>query len=126
MPMKILFALVICACSTAAAAQGMYKCKDAAGKITYAGNECHLLGLTPAGEVKGKANVAPAVRAPAPRPAEPIVLPPSDAAANAPAPDPAPEADVQKADRRCFVVKTGKGGTATRCNDTPDKDEKAD
>ena len=33
-----------------ASAQGMYKCKDAAGKITYAGSECQLLGLTPAGE----------------------------------------------------------------------------
>jgi hypothetical protein len=108
--MRILFALVICACCTAAVAQGMHKCKDAAGKITYAGNECHLLGLTPAGEVKGKASVAPA---PPPRPATPPqtqAAPPDDKPAV-----PAPGAD--KPERKCFTVKNAKGGTATRCND---------
>ena len=45
-----------------ASAQGLYKCKDAAGKITYAGSECQLLGLTPAGEVTGRASVAPALK----------------------------------------------------------------
>jgi len=117
--MKILFALAICAGCTAAAAQGMYKCKDAAGKITYAGNECHLLGLTPAGEVKGQASVAPAVKAPppAPRPAESSAPPPADVPK---APSGAPEAKAENPERKCFTVKTARGGTATRCNDAPE------
>ena len=98
-----------------AAAQGMYKCKDAAGKITYSGSECHLLGLTSAGEVTGRANVTPALKVP---PAPPLVLPPPPApAASA---EPVDSGAPKEGDRRCFVVKTGKG-TATRCNDTPEK-----
>jgi hypothetical protein len=100
-----------------AAAQGMYKCKDGAGKITYAGNECHLLGLSSAGEVTGRASVQPALKVP---PAPPP-------AAAAPAPDPAPapaekagrapdgEAVVGEDGRRCF--KTARG---SRCNDSGD------
>jgi hypothetical protein len=99
-----------------AAAQGMYKCKDAAGKITYAGKECNLLGLLPAGEVTGRASVQPALKAP---PVAPLVMPtpppeqtalptPSDKADR---PDGA-EAIVGQDGRRCF--KTAKGN---RCND---------
>ena len=101
-----------------ASAQGMYKCKDAAGRITYAGSECQLLGLTPAGEVTGRASVTPALKfqprppaAPADEPATPALPGPSgDSSAAAP----------QDPERRCFSVKSGKG-TSTRCNDAPDK-----
>lgn len=120
--MKILLALVMSGFCATAAAQGMYKCKDAAGKITYAGNECHLLGLTPAGEVKGQANVAPAQKVP---PQQPRAAP---AAPSAPPVDRSGEQSSEaKADpeRRCFAVKTAKG-TTTRCNDGSGKDEKAD
>jgi hypothetical protein len=95
----------------------MYKCKDAAGKITYSGKECHLIGLTDAGEVTGRASVTPAVRPPAASAAQtgapvraPARAPASQGAAKAPVP---PE-------RRCFTVKTAKG-TATRCNDVPEE-----
>jgi len=98
--------------SGSAAAQGMYKCKDAKGKITYAGKECHLLGLTDAGEVTGRAVVTPAVKTQPAKPASP---------AEEPAKAKKPEAASQSAatpaepERRCF--KTAKG---MRCNDKPD------
>jgi hypothetical protein len=99
--------------SGSAAAQGMFKCKDAAGKITYAGKECHLLGLIDAGEVTGRAVFAPTVKS---APSSPALSAPSTASsadersAKAPAPPAEPE-------RRCF--KTAKG---TRCNDNPEED----
>jgi len=120
--MKTLFVFVICAFCTAAAAQGMYKCKDASGKITYAGNECHMLGLTPAGDVKGQANVAPAQKVPPPQPrAAPAApsAPPVDRSGEQPS-----EAKAGP-ERKCFAVKTAKG-TSTRCNDGSGKDDKAD
>jgi hypothetical protein len=106
------FSLALCA---EAAAQGMFKCKDAAGKITYAGQECDKLGLTDAGEVKGRTSIAPAYKPPpdAGRAA------PGRAAQGAPV---AAEAPKKAEERRCFTVKTAKG-TATRCNDDPEKAE---
>jgi len=119
--MKFLIALLALALSPGAAAQGMYKCKDAAGKITYSGSECHLIGLTPAGDVTGRATVTPALKLPAPAAApsaRPATLP---APTTAPAPAPA--------EKRCFtvtkVVKTPKGNTtvtSTRCNDEPEEE----
>jgi hypothetical protein len=107
-------ALLVCA---AAASQTTYKCKDKAGKITYAGNECHLLGLQPAGEVADRLNSAPAYKAP-PRAYAPPSTPPAPAAA----PEPAAAADDQtNPRRRCFTIKTAKG-VATRCNDKPDEE----
>lgn len=110
-----------------AAAQGMYKCQDAAGKITYAGQECDKLGLRSAGEVKGRASVSPA---PAFQPPPPVVVPPPGDAAEKAAPPSEPpakerEVEVGKDGRRCFTVKTAKG-TATRCNDASDGGDKAD
>ena len=105
-----LLGLLLCA---AAAAQGMYKCKDATGKITYSGKACHLMGLTDAGEVTGRASVVPAVkpRPPGRAPAAAKSAPPAEkSVAKVPTP---PE-------RRCFTVKTAKG-TATRCNDKPEE-----
>lgn len=98
-----------------APAQTLYKCKDAAGKLTYADNECARLGLTPAGEVTGRITVQPALKAPAAAPggapaeiAKPNPAPPAKAA-----PAEGGEAVVGEDGRRCF--KTAKG---TRCNDS--------
>jgi hypothetical protein len=125
--MKILIAAAALSFGTGAAAQGMYKCKDAAGKITYAGNECHLLGLMPAGEVSGRASVAPGEKFTNQQRAAPAVQP-------APAASPPPPAAVQGADagdkstdgdKRCFTrqVKTAKGfATVRNCNDKPDEE----
>ena len=122
--MKLFVAVLALAFGAQAAAQGMYKCKDAAGKITSAGNECHLLGLIPAGEVSGRANVAPAEKftnqqraAPSVQPA-PVAPPPPAAVQGA---DAKPAED----DKRCFTrqVKTAKGfATVRNCNDKPDEE----
>jgi len=101
-----------------AAAQTLYKCKDAAGKLTYADAECNRLGLTPAGEVTGRITVQPAFKAPEVVPGGP---PPPEAAKPNPAPPvkaaPAEggEAVVGQDGRRCFKTANG-----TRCNDAPD------
>jgi hypothetical protein len=100
---------------TAAAAQGMYKCKDAAGKITYSGKECHLLGLTSAGDVTGRTSITPALKFPPSSPTPPAAAP--KAASQSAAEDKEPA----EPERRCFTVKTAKG-TATRCNDKPEEE----
>jgi hypothetical protein len=102
-------------CAQASAAQ-MFKCKDADGRITYAGRECSELGLSSAGEVKGRASVTPALKAPPARPAAPR---PAAAAADATPPAQGSEAASPPPARRCFTVKTAKG-TAERCNDVPE------
>lgn len=99
--------------SGAAGAQQVYKCQDAAGKVTYASTPCADLGMRSAGEVRESVNVAPAYKAP-PRPATP---PP---AAQATKPDPE---KVAEPERRCFTVKTAKG-FATRCNNKPEESDK--
>ena len=108
-----LLALQLC---TAAGAQDMYKCKDAAGKITYSGKECHLLGLIDAGAVTGRATVTPALQFPN-RPAPPPeqIYTPSQASQGVAKTQP-----VEEPERRCFTVKTAKG-TATRCNEPPEE-----
>jgi hypothetical protein len=101
--------------SGSVAAQGMFKCKDAAGKITYSGRDCHLIGLDPGGPVTGRAVVTPIVKTeppkPAPSAAEPAKTAKPAASQSAAAP--------KEPERRCFTVKTAKG-TATRCNDKPE------
>ena len=90
----------------------VYKCQDAAGKVTYASHPCADLGMRSAGEVKESINVAPAQKV-SPRPATP---PPATSAQGAP-----PVAEkAAEPERRCFTVKTAKG-VATRCNDKPDR-----
>ena len=96
-----------------------FKCRDAAGKITYSGTNCSDLGLKDAGEVKDRLNVNPAYRPP------PEIRSPSSSP-RAPAQKPqntdAPAAAAEPADpeRRCFTVRTPKGNV-TRCNDKPDE-----
>ena len=105
--------------SAAVPAQQLYKCKDAAGKITYSSTECARLGLKPGGEIRDQLNVSPAVKfdlAP-PSPAKPAAAPAAADTRAAASEDKAPE-------RRCFTVKTAKG-VATRCNDAPGQDEAA-
>lgn len=105
------FALV----AAQAGAQQVYKCQDAAGKVTYASHACAELGMRSAGEVKKSINVAPAYKAP-PRPAAPAPAPAAQAAP--------PKAEkAAEPERRCFTVKTAKG-VVTRCNDKPDEAEK--
>jgi hypothetical protein len=118
MNLKIVGAVVAVAIALATAqagAQQVYKCQDAAGKVTYASQPCADLGMRPGGEVKESINVAPAYKAP-PRSAEP----PPAAATQAAPPKPKPAAEPE---RRCFKVKTAKG-FATRCNDKPEDTDK--
>lgn len=91
----------------------MFKCKDAAGKITYSGKECHLIGLTDAGEVTGRTSVTPALKFPpgSPRPPAAEPAPASQSAAK--------DKEPAEPEKRCFTVKTAKG-TSTRCNDKPE------
>ena len=97
-----------------AGAQSMHKCKDAKGKITYAGQECEDLGLKPAGDIQERSSVAPAFRAPAAPAARPKPVPAKGASPAAQG-TPAPAAEGTDAERRCF--KTAKG---FRCNDIPE------
>ena len=96
-------------------AQGPYKCKDAAGRITYSGAECHLIGLTSAGEVKGRASVTPALKF-QPQPPKPA----PEATVTPPAPE--GENPAKEPQRRCFVVKSAKG-SSTRCDEVPGKED---
>ena len=107
---KLLLAILALPLCVQAAAPQMFKCKDADGRITYAGRECSELGLSSAGEVKERVNVTPALKVPAAPPAVPDAAakdaaPPSQSGNGAPA-NPA---------RRCF--KTAKG---ERCDDVPE------
>lgn len=97
-----------------------FKCRDAAGKITYSGTQCSDLGLKDAGEVKDQLNVSPAYRPP-PRAVE--SRPPPAPAAKAPIPEmPAAAEEPANPERRCFTVKTSKGNV-TRCNERPPDDK---
>jgi hypothetical protein len=93
----------------------MYKCTDAAGRISYSSTECSALGLKDVGEVKDRLNTSPAYKPPpgstrsSPSSAAPV---PSAPAAAAPPSEP---------DRRCFTT-TVKGKSVTRCNDKPDEE----
>ena len=115
--MRKLVALLLLVACTPVLAQGVFKCRDASGKVTYSSQECDRIGLKDAGAVKETLQISPAQNVPAPPPATPAAKaakPPSAAAQAAPAPAPA----AKEPERRCF--KTAKG---TRCNDTPE-DEK--
>jgi hypothetical protein len=117
--MRMLVALLVLCFSAGAAAQTTYKCKDKAGKVTYSGTECHLLGLQAEGEVADRVSTTPALKTP-PRSRSAQPPPPSTSAPTA-AKDSAPPPP----DRRCFTVQT-KTGPVTRCNDKPDADAPPD
>jgi len=106
--------------SGSAAAQGMFKCKDAAGKLTYSGRDCHLIGLVPAGAVTGRAVVTPIVKSKPSKPAPPAEEPAKAAKPDAKKPEPASQSAAAPAEpeRRCF--KTAKG---MRCNDKPEEED---
>ena len=112
------FPAVIALVAAQAGAQQVYKCQDAAGKVTYASHPCAELGMRSAGEVKDNINVAPAYKAP-PRPAAPAPAPAEKAA---PPKSEKPEKAAEP-ERRCFTVKTAKG-VVTRCNDKPEETDK--
>ena len=113
---KLVLALSALLVSGELAAQ-IFKCTNAAGKITYSGTKCSELGLKDAGEVKDRLNVNPVYRPPA----RAIESPPSPApAAKAPNTEmPAAAAEPAK-ERRCFTIHTAKGNV-TRCNENPDE-----
>jgi hypothetical protein len=115
------FLLVAGLLSGSAAAQGMFKCKDAAGKITYSGRECHLIGLSDAGEVTGRAIVTPIVKTPPSAPV-PVSAAPAEAAPSPASQSAANSKEPVVPEKRCFTIKTSKG-TATRCNDKPDEED---
>jgi len=116
--LRTVFTVAIVFMATQAGAQQVYKCQDAAGKITYASQACDKLGMRSAGEVKDSVNVAPAYKAP-PRPAAPAAktAPPTEPTAQT---TPPPGGKAAEPERRCFKVKTAKG-VATRCNDKPEE-----
>ena len=116
--MKILIAAAALLLCTQAAAQGLHKCRDAAGKFTYASQPCEELGLKGGGEIQDRSSVAPAYKAP---PAAKGSTPAP--AAKAPTPAPAAQAAEPKQERRCFTIQTAKG-PATRCNDVPEEEKK--
>ena len=92
----------------------LFKCSDAAGKVTYSSAACNTLGLKDAGQIQDRIQVTPAFQPPA----QPAARRSSE---DRPAATPKPAAEEEKkAERRCFTVKTAKG-TATRCNDKPDE-----
>jgi hypothetical protein len=109
---RVPLAVLAVLCAASAQAQ-TYKCRDAAGKITYSSQECRNLGLRDAGEVADKMNITPAVR-------------PNYPSWNKPQDDSAAEEEKKEPpkapERRCFTTRNAKGGTSTRCNDTPDDD----
>jgi hypothetical protein len=112
-------ALAFSLCADASAQ--MYKCRDAAGKITYSSQECAEIGLKPGGEVPERITVTPAYQPP-PAPAATRPVPPrAGEKRDSPAsqvPEPERKADPE---RCCFTVKTARG-TATHCNDKPEED----
>jgi len=106
------FALLVC---HEAVAQ-MFKCTDAAGKVTYSSTTCKELGLKDAGAVPDRIQVTPApVNQPAPGTPQ---RPPSAARQEPTAEKPAATAEpVKEPERRCFRV----AGGGIRCNDKPDE-----
>jgi hypothetical protein len=58
--MKALALLLVFIFTVPAAAQGLNKCRDNAGHITYTSQSCEKEGLKPAGEIKDRVTVLPA------------------------------------------------------------------
>ena len=117
--------LAFCAQAGAQASAQVFKCKDAAGKLTYSSRACSEIGLISAGEVAGHINMIPANK-PAPAPAaRPAPIARTSPAASAPKAPASADASSQEP-RRCFVVtrvvKTPKGNQTVksiRCDGDP-------
>ena len=99
------------------AAAQLFKCTDAAGKISYTSMKCSDLGLKEAGEVRDRLQVSPPYQ-----PAAPATQPPRAAKAESNEKPAATEDPAAKSDRRCFTTRNAKGATVTRCNDKPDEE----
>ena len=112
---KLLPAILALSLCAEVAAQQLFKCKDVAGRITYAGKECSELGLSSAGEIRDRSSVTPALRPPSP---EVRRAAPERAARVEPPPSGTSEVAPATPARRCFTVKTEKG-SVVRCNDVP-------
>ena len=110
----VLAAAALLPCQEVAAQ--LFKCTDAAGKISYTSMKCSDLGLKDAGEVKDRIQVTPA-------PPAQTGMPPRTSPQSAEEPaKPATAAEPQSPDRRCFTTRNAKGATVTRCNDKPKED----
>ena len=116
--MRFALAFVAFAFCAGASAQGVFKCKDKNGKISYVQQECVELGLLPGGDMK-ETNIAPAQKPPPPAPTAPQAKAQSKPATIAETPKEEEVVDPANPNRRCF--KTAKG---YRCNDKPEEDEK--
>ena len=108
---RALLAAAVMLVPSAQVAAQMFKCSDAAGKISYSSTECSALGLKDVGEVKDRINTSPAYKAP-PRSTQSTPAAPPSAPAAAAAPS--------EPERRCFTT-TVKGKSVTRCNDKPEE-----
>ena len=62
--LKLLCAALVLLSHEEAVSQQIFKCKDAAARITYAGKPCEELGLISAGEVRDRITVGSGVIAP--------------------------------------------------------------
>ena len=90
----------------------MFKCKDAAGKITYSSEDCGKIGLTPAGGVKDRV-IVQETRKPKGMPALPPDL------------EHPPEPEADKPKQKCFLVQTP-WGTKRQCVDVHDANKVPD
>jgi uncharacterized protein DUF4124 len=117
-------ALALAFCAQAQAQ--MFKCRDAAGKITYSSEDCKKIGLAPAGPIKeNQVTVAPGLK-PKPVPAK---VKPGTEKGEAPTDYSEFKEQLDKEKRkgedrkpRCFIVQTPMG-TTTRCLDKADQAE---
>ena len=123
--MKWLAAALALAFCAHAQAQ-MFKCKDAAGKITYSSDPCDKIGLSKGGEVRGgQVTVAPGLKP------KPVAAKPKPGKEKGEAPTDYSEfkdqldKEKRKGDPskpRCFIVTTPMG-TSTKCVDKADQAE---
>ena len=124
--MRLLAAALALAFCAHAQAQ-MFKCRDAAGKITYSSEDCKKIGLAPAGPIKqNQVTVAPALK---PKAAPPAKVKPGAESSEGPTDysefkeqlnKEKSKGDVRKP--RCFIVQTPMG-TTTKCLDKADQAE---
>ena len=125
--MRLLAAALTLAFCAHAQAQ-MFKCSDAAGKITYSSEDCKKIGLAPAGPIKeNQVTVAPSLK---PKAATPPKVKPGAESSEGPTDysefkqqlDKEKNKDGGTRKPRCFIVQTPMGNT-TKCLDKADQAE---